>query len=92
MLLLLQTYRVNKILSLPHSFLSNANNEQSFQAYVTKEGGFCASENVTISPKIGVVRVSMHSKNENPNQYLHHLYHLFYFTLPLKRGPQRSQR
>lgn len=58
MFLLLQTYRVNKVPSLPLSFLSNTNNEQSFQAYVTKEGGCCASENVTILPKNGVVRVT----------------------------------
>lgn len=66
MFLFLQTYRVNKFPSLPPIFLSNANNEHSFQAYVTKEGGFCVSENVTISPKIGVVRVSMHSKIKTP--------------------------
>lgn len=54
MFLLLLTYRVNKDPSLPPSFLSNANNEQSFQAYVTKEGGFCASENVTFPQKSGL--------------------------------------
>lgn len=67
MFLLLRTYRVNKFPSLPPSFLSYANNEHGG----SKEGGFCASENFTISPNIGVVRVFMHSKNKNLNQDFH---------------------